>query len=874
MADQGQPSGTVTLVFTDIEGSTKLLAELGTSGYREALGAHRRLVREAFARYRGYEVDYEGDSFFYAFASTADGLSAVSEVVAALEQGPIRIRVGIHSGEPELDPPKYVGADVHKAARIMAAAHGGQVLVSNATRHLVGDRVRLLDLGEHRLRDFQAPERLFQLGAGEHPPLRTLERTNLPVPATVFLGREAELSRVVDLLGKARLVTLTGPGGTGKTRLALRAAEEVSAAFPDGVWWIPLAALRDPALVLAEVAQTLGLDGEPGFEVGAALGGALGGRRTLLLLDNAEHLLPGAAGSIAALARVSGPSLLVTSRERLQLAGEHMYAVPPLSADQGVELFAARARALDPGFVADARLAELCERLDNLPLALELAAARTAVISPEQILSRISARLDLLKGGRDIDARQRTLRSTIAWSYELLDHEERELYAALSIFDDGCTLEAAETVCSADIDTLASLVDKSLVRVSADRYWMLQTIREYASERLAETARGDELRQGHAEYYERLASEGEVAVRTTAQAHWLELLRFEQPNVRLAIQWSLDRGQPDRALRTASALYRFWGGATAAEGRIWLERTLATGAGTDAERAKGLFVAGQLALLHGDQTKAVELLEQATGAARRAGERDVLVTSLGWLGWALYENGRPTEALDRLAECRELLASGLDPAVLAEALTAVGAVEGLTGNLGAADQLFREVLEIEQAVGDELSVADAYNNIGFTAWETGDLAEARRCLEECLAIAARRGDDLRLTMAVGNLGLVALSEERYPESISLLSEELRLSNRRANARSAAEALKGLSGACAGIGESALAIKLGAAHRVLCDSKGLTLDANRSLERTVEPLLIAARGKLAPPELAAAEKEGRALTPELALALVIASRSVE
>src|SRR5579862_6335104 len=551
-----QPSGTVTLVFTDVEGSTQLLAELGQEGYRAALAAHDRLVREAFGRRGGYEVDNEGDSFFYAFASAGDAVLAVREAVAALEPGPIRIRVGIHTGEPGLDPPRYVGLDVHKAARIMAAGHGGQVLLSQTTADLAGEAFTFKDLGEYRLKDLSAAQRLFQLGESQFPPLRALARTNLPVPAAVFLGREDELGEVTALLRDGvRLLTLTGPGGTGKTRLAMQAAAEAADDFSEGVWWVPLSAVRDPALVLRHIAQTLDVVEQPDRPLGEVLAEMLKGRRMLLLLDNAEHLLPGALDAIATVRDLDGPKLVVTSRERLQITGEHVYPVPQLSPPEGLSLFTARAAAIEPSFEPDAAVEALCDRLDNLPLAIELAAARTAVLQPEQILERLGDRLDLLKGTRDADPRQQTLRATIAWSYDLLTDEERELCSRFSVFAGDATLEAIEDVCDADLDTLASLVDKSLLRRDGDRYRMLETIREYGSEQLEDAGR-ENLIDSHGAFYERFADEAEAGLRGPDGARWLDLVEHELPNLRAAMGRALEHGRGERALRSATGTGR------------------------------------------------------------------------------------------------------------------------------------------------------------------------------------------------------------------------------------------------------------------------------------------------------------------------------
>jgi len=432
MARQDLPTGTVTFLFTDVEGSTKLLHELGAKRYAQTLAEHRRVLRDAFSRRGGVEVDMQGDAFFVAFPTAPGALEAAREAREALE---IPVRMGIHTGTPLQTNEGYVGADVHKAARIASAGHGRQILVSAATAALLGGELR--DLGEHRLKDLSAPERIYQAGDGDFPPLKTLYRTNLPIPATPFLGRERELEEIGELLARddLRLLTLTGPGGTGKTRLALQAAAEAAEWYPDGVFWVPLAPLRDPALVLDAASQAVGAtDG---------LQEHLADKRLLLLLDNFEHLIAAASELAPLLASCPNLRLLVTSRELLQLAPEQSYPVPPLEPEDGVQLFVARAKAVKPAFEPDQAVPALCERLDNLPLALELAAARVRMLSPKQLLERLAQRLDLLKAGRGAEPRQQTLRATIEWSHELLEEDEQRLFARLAVFRGGCTLEAA-----------------------------------------------------------------------------------------------------------------------------------------------------------------------------------------------------------------------------------------------------------------------------------------------------------------------------------------------------------------------------------------------------------------------------------------------
>jgi predicted ATPase/class 3 adenylate cyclase len=542
------PSGTVTFLFTDIEGSTRLLHDLGTEPYAEALAEHRSVLREAFSRHGGAEVDTQGDAFFVALPTAPSALAAAREAQDALS---IPVRMGIHTGTPLLTDEGYVGADVHRAARIAAAGHGGQVLVSAATAALLdASNNLLLDLGEHRLKDLSAPERIYQVGDGEFPPLKTLYATNLPVPATPFLGREQELSDVHDLLarGDVRLLTLTGAGGSGKTRLALQAAGAAADAYPQGVWWVPLASVPEAADVVPAAARALGGSGR--------LIELVGGRRLLLLLDNFEHVIEAAPEIAALLEACPQLDVLVTSRERLHVAGEHVYPVPVLARTDARELFVSLARAASPGFEPDEQVDELCARLDDLPLALELAAARTSLLTTRQLLDRLGDRLDLLRGGRDAEVRQRTLRATIEWSYELLEPGEQRLLAALSVFRGGWTLESAERVCEADVELLQSLLDKSLVRrTESGRFLMLETIREFAAERLPPERRDDLL----ARLLELLTHEFEDNLRAeTPGAALMERAREERPNIDVALEWATKNGHANAGLRLLWELELYW----------------------------------------------------------------------------------------------------------------------------------------------------------------------------------------------------------------------------------------------------------------------------------------------------------------------------
>ncbi len=538
------PSGTVTFLFTDVEGSTKLLHELGAEAYAEALAEHRRLIREACAAEGGVEVDTQGDAFFFAFPTRRGGRRRGGDDRGA-GPGPIQVRIGLHTGTPLLTAEGYVGDDVHFGSPRCLLGHGGQVVLSAATAELV--ELELTDLGEHRLKDIPQAVPIFQLGDGSFPPLKTISNTNLPRPASSFVGREAEVEAVLSRIeGGARLVTLTGPGGTGKTRLAIEAASTLVPEYKAGVFWVGLAALRDPALVTETIAQTLGAaDG---------LAEHVGERELLLLLDNLEQVIEAAPELASLVERCPNLALLVTSRERLRVRGEVEYEVPPLAEPEAVELFCMRSQ-----LAPSEEIGELCARLDNLPLAVELAAARTKALSPAQVLDRLSDRLDLLKGGRDADPRQQTLRATIEWSYDLLSEDEQRLFARLSVFARGCTFAAAEEVADADLDTVQSLVEKGLLRFTDERYWMLETIREFAAERLGESGDEGQLRRRHARFFLELAQSLGMTYESIEvhgrQRH--DVAIAEQENFRSAIDWAFE-DDVELAARIAVALEGFW----------------------------------------------------------------------------------------------------------------------------------------------------------------------------------------------------------------------------------------------------------------------------------------------------------------------------
>jgi predicted ATPase/class 3 adenylate cyclase len=767
------PSGTVTFLFTDVEGSTRLLQEHG-DGYAELLAEHRRALREAFARHDGVEVDTQGDAFFVAFPRAAGAVAAAADARRALEPGPIRVRMGLHTGEPQVTDEGYVGIDVHRAARIASSAHGGQILVSETTRRLLEPDAPVRDLGEHRLKDLVGAERLFQLGDGEFPPLRTLDATNLPVVAIPLVGREREVEELSLLLSDgSRLVTLTGPGGTGKTRLALQVAAELVGTLRDGVFWVPLAGLADPELLASEVAQTIGAPDD--------LTRFLRGRELLLLLDNFEHLLDAAPVVSEVLTASAQVHVLVTSRAPLHLTGEHEYRLEPLTQKQAASLFVARARAVGRDVAPDAIVEEICRRVDGLPLAVELAAARTKLLAPERLLERLDSALTLLTvGARDAPERQRTLRATIEWSYELLDPPARELFARLSVFSGTFPLDAAEEVCGAELDDLGTLVDYSLVKpIGDDRFFILETIRQYALEKLRERSEEDELRRRHAEFFSELAEQA-YRHRVGAEAEWSGRLDTDHDDLRAAIDW-LAKDDPDRTLELAGALGWFWlSRGLLQEGRGRLAAALAASGTTGRLRARALTSSGGLVARQGDSPTGIRELDAAVAMWRELGDLDELASALDSLGWPLVydaaDNPRALEAFEESLELRRQLG---DAAGVTRALVGIAQVLVAIGDTERAETISLDLLD--RADGDPRTEHFAYHFLADCALIRGDPEEAGLRYRESLQAALPLGDVVETSFEVQG---VAMSEAGagsprravvLAESVEALRESLGLS---------------------------------------------------------------------------------------------------
>ncbi len=810
------PTGNVTLVFTDIEGSTRLLHELGPETYAEALAQHRRLLRDAFGRRGGVEVDTQGDAFFYAFPSAVGAVEAAAGGREALRAGPIHVRVGIHTGTPHLTDEGYIGEDVHKGARIGAAGHGGQVLLSNETRESA--EVEAIDLGEHRLKDFDEPVPIFQLGSERFPPLKTISNTNLPHPAGSFVGREREVVDVVGLLrGGVRLVTLTGPGGSGKTRLVIEAAAELVADHKAGVFWVELAPLHDPALVIDEIAKTLGATDE--------LADHIGEREMLLVLDNLEQVIEAAPELASVLESCPNLRILTTSRELLRVRGEVEYPVLPLAEPEAVELFLARA-----GGEADASVRELCRALDDLPLAIELAAARASVLSPAQILERLSQRLDLLKGGRDADPRQRTLRSTIEWSHDLLDDDERRLFARLAVFPGGCTLESAEQVTDADLDTLQSLVEKSLVRRTDDRFWMLETIRGYALERLDESGEADVLRRRHAEHFLALAEEAEphlIAESLRRPGEWLARIDRELDNVRAALDLFEAGDDGEHALRMAGALAWFWEEhGHVAEGRRRLEWALAADDRPPAARARALSGLAMVASLMGDLPTAKDAAEQALGLHRKLGDAWRIADDIHTLGYITAEGGNWTRAR----------------------------------------ALFEESVRLLREAGDEDYALWSTRSVGWTYHDTGDLKRARGIHEANLRRARDVGNPGVEATTLGVLGTILVADGRAAEAFPYLEQAYRLHGELGESVEIATDLWRFAEALAAVGRTEDAVELASLSAALREELGARVPW---VERIAEKTLAAVREHLDPAVLERAWDRGKRLTPDAAVSMALA-----
>ena len=760
------PHGTVTLLFTDVEGSTRLARLLGVR-YDDSLAAHRSLLRQAFSAHGGVEVDTQGDAFFFAFGRARDAVDAAAAGQHALAahdwpQGePVRVRMGVHTGEPELSAGGYyVGVDLTRGARVCAAAHGGQVVLSQATRDLAGEGIEVRDLGDYRLKGVPRPERLFQLvapGLGfDFPPLQAQRLGNLPVPRTPLVGRREETRQILDALRGTPVLTLTGPGGVGKTRLAVEIGRTVVPAYGDGAFFVGLAGVEDPDAVPAVVARTLGLTEEPGETAAEALARNLRDRELLLVLDNFERLIAAAPLVTDLVAACPRLRVLATSRERLHVTAETEYAVPSLVEDDGIQLFLARARAArpvpeaSPGEIEEMRA--ICRRLDGLPLAIELAAARVRLLPLAEISRRLEQRLTFLTGGpRDLPARQQTLVATIDWSYNLLEPDEQAALKRLAVFAGGISLPAAAAVLGDDeaaLRLLSSLRDKSLIvpRRGGDggaRFALLDTIREYALERLRADGEDDSAQRRLAEHLADVAEQAYDELRGPEQALWLGRLADDHANFDAALAWARDAGAADLLLRIAGALWRFWFvRGHVREGRRWISEALRLSSPEPTPAlGRALFGGGALAVAEGDLEEGHALAEERLRVVSALGDDAEIASALSGLANAAAVRGDYAEATELLERSAEHATRAHAWLPLASTMNNLGYLLLMQGDLDRAIERCREAARRFDELGMRDEGASAAENVALGLLRQGDDAAALRTVSGSLATYAELGED-------------------------------------------------------------------------------------------------------------------------------------
>lgn len=820
------PTGTVTFLFADIEGSSRLLQRIGDR-HTDVLKEYRQLLRAAMQEAGGREMDTLGDAFFAAFPRAQDALKAAvaaqrNFLAHAWPDGmAMRVRMGLHTGEPISAEVGYVGISVHRAAWICSVGHGGQILLSRVTHDLVEDTlppgVGLRDVGRHRLKDLAPPQHLFQvIAAGlpsDFPALKSLDTRlhNLPIQLTSFIGREREKAEVHKILSTSRLLTLTGAGGAGKTRLALQVAAEVLEDFSDGVWFVEFASLSDSALVPHAVATAVNLQEQPGRPIFATLSGALRSKHLLLVLDNCEHLVAACARlSEGLLQACASLRILATSREALRVAGEVAWRVPSLSlpdsrdqsalnhfADyEAVRLFIERAAASRPGPTLTKHtihaIVQICRQLDGIPLAIELAAALVSVLTVEQIASRLDDRFRILTGGsRTALPRHQTLGAAIDWSYNLLPEDERTLLQRMSVFAGGWTLEASEAVCSGDaIETadilglLGHLVAKSMVVMETQdgeaRYRLFETIRQYAQERLLEKGEASKMAERHRDWYLRLAEQAQSG-RQGPQAAWLTRLEAEHDNLRAALEWSVSKGDVSSGLRLAAALGEFWyvhGHFT--EGRRWLQSMLSRSRGASAAtRAKALVGAASLAFRQSDYESSTALCQESLALFREVGDLSGMGGAHRMLGMIAMNKGDYAHANILMAESLALCRQAGDKRRMAIALNTIGEVARCQGDYTAARASYDASLALHREVGNKWGRAIALGNLGHVALYEHDIRQAAHLFREALVLARELMYRPGIAEYLAGLGAVAVEEGGLERAARLLG--------------AAEALLGILG---------------------------------------------------------------------------------
>jgi predicted ATPase/class 3 adenylate cyclase len=938
------PTGTVTFLYTDIEGSTRRW-EQHPAEMKAAVERHDAILRRTIEAHGGVVFRTMGDAFCASFPIAPDALVSAIDAQRVLHDepwsevtGPIKVRMALHTGIGEVRDGDYVGPPLNRVARLVSAGHGGQVLVSRTTYDLVSDTLppgaTLRDMGEHRLKDLQHPEQIFELALpdlpADFPPLKTLDirPNNLPVQRSPLVGREAELATVQRLLlrNDTGLLTLTGAGGIGKTRMALQVAAELIDKFQDGVFFVSLAHITDPTLVAPAIAQALNIKEDAGRSLTADLADYLSDKQLLLVLDNFEQVLKAVSVASALLAAAPRLKVLATSREVLHLKGEQEFNVPPLrmpdltrlpaaqalSQYDAVALFIQLARLVRPDFQVTNEtapaIAEICYRLDGLPLAIELAAARIRLLTPQAMLARLASRLRLLTGGaRDLPERQQTLRSTLQWSYDLLQPAEQQLFRRMTVFVGGCTLEAAEAVCgpgagnssspqppapsplSDVLDLVASLVDKSLVRQEVDadgepRFVMMETIREYGTE-LLESTGSDEaelLRRAYAEYYLAIARASMAGILTgtgdnsgRSQSMWLHQLTVEHDNLTAALDWAIARRDAGMALDFAGDLWWFWRtagyhseGVTKLREVLPLAGDVADSAPT-ASRANVLLGISSLAWTAGDFATAASYAEQSAAIFRELGEEwtwaygYALVNVGASLGFA----GNREAARAAVDEGIAALRSAGNKWALATGLFDQGMTASATGEYAEARTYLEEGRALSREVGNLFTLSQLSNTLGDVLRILGEYAQARGPYEEALSLYRQLNLWNDIPATTHNLGYVALAEHDIQRARELFVEALNSQIAYKNALGISECLAGLAGVAGAEERPERAARLFGAADALREASGHTMWPAEKVD--YDRNLAVARAQLDQPSWDAAYSAGRALTMEQAIEYALA-----
>jgi len=949
------PSGTVTFLFTDIEGSTRLAQDLGPD-YQRVLESHHRLVREGLEIAGGIEVSTEGDSFFCVFTNTraAVGTAAALQRLLASHSwsagAEIRVRMGLHTGEGTLGADNYIGLDVHRAARIAAAAHGGQVLMSDTTRVLtetsLPQGVALRDLGLHRMKDLPHPERLHQLiieGLPDSfPAPRSLDAqpNNLPTQLTSFVGRHQELVEAEKLTLGSRLLTLTGMAGSGKTRLALELATEIMDRFPDGVWFVDLAALTDAAVLEEQVATVLRIQQQPNRDLSGTILEVLRPKTALVILDNCEHVLDSAAGfAESALGYAPDVRVIATSREPLGVAGEVTLQVPPLGLGRSdgtgggttsdlsdaVQLFAERGASTDPSFRLTAETAavvvQICQRLDGLPLAIELAAARLRSFSPAEIAARLDDRFRLLTGGtRTSLPRQHTLQAAVDWSYELLSETEQKVFDRLSVFADGFTMDAAEAVCGEiavdAVDSVIRLVEQSMVVagpgvVAGTRYRLLETLRQYGWQRLAERGEDVEIRSRHAEFFLRIADEARPHLHGPDQGDWTRRLVAEYENARAAFDWCRTAGQVQMHLRLAERWGAFWiGSGYWTEARRRLDEALDLEAGKYPELRMRAILGSAQVFVAEDRDRAVALAEEALGLAERYGDSETMVRALILSGYTAkhrnegerglllleraidlcreggleYERAQALVTLGNLASdheserARSYLEAGLalhrelqNSSGVGQALHYLGGVAARSGDFDDAVAWLEEGLRVDAEIGGRDNSGHLLMELGNVRRLQGDTVGATELFGRSLEFLTDVGDENCAARTRTRLGLLALAEGSLTDASDHLGSSL-VASARIGDNNVVVALEGLASLAVATGDPDKGVIVFSAAEGIRNQRGLTTSALDLARRDRD--LDAARHRLGAAASEAAWERGAAMSLDDATSVALGTQSTQ